>query len=420
MVTLDDIRTARERIAGAVDVTPCIEPYALSELCGADLRLKLETLQRTGSFKARGAVNTLRSLTAEERERGVIASSAGNHAQGVAYAASITGARATIVMPRTTPLIKIDRTRALGAEVVLHGDGFDDAYDHALEIQEERGLAFIHAFDDDRVIAGQGTLGLELLEQVPDLEAVVVPVGGGGLLSGIALALRALRPEVAIYGVQTESAPALEHSFHQGELVRPAEGSSSSPSAASRPGQSSHRSLADGIAIKRPVERTFRILREHVDDLRLVTEEEIETGIFHLLETGKVIAEGAGAAGVAALLAGRFPELDGKRTAVVVCGANIDLNVLGRIIERSLARQGRMVQLRITIRDQPGGLAALLERLAHLEANVVRVHHDRVFVRTSFWEVHVHVALETKSSDHVREILEALEASGYGKVEALR
>jgi len=405
MVTLDDIRQARERIAGAVDVTPCIEPYALSELCGADLRLKLETLQRTGSFKARGAVNTLRSLTPEERDRGVIASSAGNHAQGVAYAAAITGAGATIVMPRTTPLIKIDRTRDLGAEVVLHGDGFDEAYDHARQIQEERGLTFIHAFDDDRVIAGQGTLGLELLEQVPDLEAVVVPVGGGGLLSGIALAVKALRPEVALYGVQTEAAPALERSFRQGSLVQRVEG---------------RRSLADGIAIKRPVERTYRILRQHVDDLRLVTEEEIETGIFHLLETGKVIAEGAGAAGVAALLAGRFPELDGKRTAVVVCGANIDLNVLGRIIERSLARQGRMVQLRITIRDQPGGLAALLRRLADLEANVVRVHHDRVFVRASFWEVHVHVALETKSAGHVGEILAALEGSGYGKVEALR
>jgi len=406
-VTLDDIRRARERIAGAVDVTPCIEPYALSELCGADLRLKLETLQRTGSFKARGAVNTLRSLSAEERERGVIAASAGNHAQGVAYAAAITGARALIVMPQTTPLIKVSRTRQLGAEVVLHGEGFDDAYDHARRLQEERGLIFIHAFDDDRVIAGQGTLGLEIVEQVPDLEAVVVPVGGGGVISGVAVAVKSLRPEVAVYGVQSEAAPALERSFRAGRLIR------DEPSDA--PG--SRRSLADGIAIKRPAERTFRHIREHVDDVRLVSEEEIETGIFHLLETAKVIAEGAGAAGLAALLAGRFPELDGRRTAVVLCGANVDLNILGRIIERSLARQGRLVQLRISIADQPGGLAALLRLLAEREANVLRVHHDRVFARSSFWEVRVHVALETKNRDHVEEILGALEEAGYGTVE---
>jgi threonine dehydratase len=403
MVTLDDIRQARERIADAVDVTPCIEPYALSELCGADLRLKLETLQRTGSFKARGAVNTLRSLTAEERARGVIASSAGNHAQGVAYAASITGARALIVMPRTTPLIKVERTRALGAKVVLHGDGFDDAYDHARKLQEQRGLTFIHAFDDDRVIAGQGTVGLELVEQVPDLEAVVVPVGGGGVISGVAAAVKALRPETLVYGVQTEVAPALERSFHTGKLV------GEEPSA----GLKNRRSLADGIAIKRPAERTFRYIRELVDDVRLVNEEEIESGIFHLLETAKVIAEGAGAAGLAALLAGRFPELDGRRTAVVLCGANIDLNILGRIIERSLARQGRLVQLRISISDQPGGLAALLRLLAEREANVLRVHHDRVFARSSFWEVRVQVALETKNRDHVEEILAALDGAGY-------
>lgn len=401
LVTLDDVREARERIAGAVDLTPCIEPHALSERCGVDLRLKLETLQRTGSFKARGAVNTLRQLTEEERQRGVIASSAGNHAQGVAYAAAIAGARAVIVMPRTTPLIKITRTQQLGAEVVLQGDGFDEAYDHARQLQEERGLTFLHAFDDDRVIAGQGTIGLELLEQVQDLEAVVVPVGGGGILSGIAVAIKSLRPEVEVYGVQSESAPALERSFRIGKLVSPGEG---------------RRSLADGIAIKRPAERTFRHLKRYADDLRLVSEEEIETGIFHLLETGKVIAEGAGAAGLAAVLAGRFPELEGRRTAIVLCGANIDLNILGRIIERSLARQGRMVQLRITIRDQPGGLAALLRLLADLEANVLRVHHDRVFVRASFWEVQVHVSLETKSPAHVEEILEALEKARYTSV----
>lgn len=399
MVDLDAIRTARERIADAVALTPVVEAPVLSERCGVDLRLKLETFQHTGSFKARGAVNTLRSLSQEERRRGVIASSAGNHAQGVAYAAGIVGARATIVMPHTTPLIKVSRTQALGGRVVLHGEGFDDAYDHALKLQEEQGLTFLHAFDDDRVIAGQGTLGLELLEQIEGLEAVVVPVGGGGLISGIAIAVKALKPEVTVYGVQTETAPALAESFRHGELQRQ---------------ETAGRSLADGIAIKRPAERTFRHIREKVDDLRLVSEPEIEAGIFHLLETAKVIAEGAGAAGLAAILAGHFPELEGRRTAVIICGANIDLNVLGRIIERSLVHQGRLVQLRITIEDRPGGLARLLRLVAELEANVLRVHHDRVFSKSAFWQVRVHVSLETKNRQHLQQILERLEEEHYG------
>lgn len=403
MIEIEDIRAARRRIADAIHETPCIEAHFLAEKMGIELRLKLETLQRTGSFKARGAVNTLRSMDAEDRDRGVIAASAGNHAQGVAYAAAIAGARSLIVMPRITPLIKISRTRALGGEVELHGETFDEAYDHAQHLAEERDMTFISAFDDDRIIAGQGTIGLELLEQVPDLEAVVVPIGGGGIISGIATAIKSMRPEVGVYGVQTESAPAIERSFREGRLVEVA----------------SRRSIADGIAIKRPAQRTLEHITRYVDDVRLVSEEDIESGMFHLLETAKVVAEGAGAAGFAAVLAGKFPELDGRRTAVVLCGANVDLNMLGRIIERSLVRQHRLIQLAITIRDTPGGLATLLSLLAEQEANVVHVHHERAFGRSGFFEVKVHVTLETKSREHIETIRAALDDAGYDRVESL-
>lgn len=316
MVTLDDIRTARERIAGAVDVTPCIEPYALSELCGADLRLKLETLQRTGSFKARGAVNTLRSLTAEERERGVIASSAGNHAQGVAYAASITGARATIVMPRTTPLIKIDRTRALGAEVVLHGDGFDDAYDHALEIQEERGLTFIHAFDDDRVIAGQGTLALELLEEVPDLDVVVTPCGGGGLLSGVLLASTHLRPGIRGWGVEPEAGNDMQLSVEKGEPVEiplPA-------------------TIADSLQTTFVAQRTLAVVRALAAGILTVSDLELRRAMGLLAERMKLVVEPGGSAAFAALLHGKVPEVSGRRVGVVLSGGNVDLARFGQLV----------------------------------------------------------------------------------------
>lgn len=403
MIGLDEIRAARERIADAIHETPCIEAHELSEIAGVDLQLKLETFQRTGSFKARGAVNTLRSMSDAERARGVVTASAGNHAQGVAYAASITGARSLIVMPEITPLIKITRTRALGGEVELSGANFDEAYARALELAEERGLEFISAFDDDRVIAGQGTIGLELLEQVPDLDAVVVPIGGGGIISGIATAVKTIRPGVEVYGVQTESAPAVKRSFDSGELVQ----------------VPSTRSIADGIAIKKPAERTLAHIRRYVDDVRLVSEEQIEEGIFRLLQTAKVVAEGAGAAGLAAVLAGTFPELAGRRVAVVLCGANIDLNILGRIIERSLVRQHRIIQLGVTIRDVPGGLAGLLQLLASKEANIVRVHHERMFGRSAFFEVRVLVSLETKSDEHIEEIRDALAEAGYDRVEML-
>ena len=403
MIGLAEIEAARRRIADGIVTTPCLHSEPLSERTGVDLHLKLESLQKTGSFKARGALNTLRSLSPEERARGVIAASAGNHAQGVAWAASSVGARSVIVMPTHAPLIKVTRTRALGGEVVLHGQSFDDAYAEARAICERDGLVFVNAFDDERVIAGQGSIGLELLEQVPGLEAVVVPVGGGGLISGIAAAIKAIRPEVAIYGVQTEAAPAMARSLAAGRVVE-------APLA---------RSLAEGIAMKVPGRLTFPYVQRLVERIVLVREADIEGAIFDLLETTKLLSEGAGAAGVAALLAGGLPELAGRRGAVILCGGNIDLNFLQKIVERSLVRLSRLCRLHITVRDQPGALAAMLDRIGRLGANVDRIEQNRTFTDATFWEVQVDLTLETKHPDHVDDVLRGLRDAGYEKVRVL-
>ncbi|MDX1999840.1 MAG: threonine ammonia-lyase [Thermoanaerobaculia bacterium] len=403
MIGLPEIETARRRIADGILTTPCQPNGPLSERTGVELWLKLESLQKTGSFKARGALNTLRSLSAEDRARGVIAASAGNHAQGVAWAASSVGARSVIVMPEHAPLIKVTRTRELGGEVVLHGQSFDDAFREAQAICERDGLVFVNAFDDERVIAGQGSIGLELLEQLPDLDAVVVPVGGGGLISGIAAAIKALRPEVAIYGVQTEAAPAMFRSLAAGEVVV-------SPLS---------RSLAEGIAMKVPGRLTFPYVQQLVEKLVLVSEAEIEWAIFSLLENAKLLSEGAGAAGVAALLAHRLPELAGKKVAVILCGGNIDLNFLQKIVERSLVRLSRRCKLHITVRDQPGALATMLGEIGRLGANVDRIQQNRTFTDATFWEVEVDLTLETKNAAHLEEILARLAATGYEKVKVL-
>ncbi len=403
MVSLADVEAARRRIGGALLETPCRPSEHFSERCGARVWLKLETLQRTGSFKPRGALNRLLAMPEAERARGVVAASAGNHAQGVAFAAARVGIRSLIVMPETTPLIKISRTRQRGAEVELHGDTLEEAVRRALERGEERGLTFVHPYDDPDVIAGQGTIGLELLEQVPDLEAVVAPIGGGGLISGIATAIKALRPEIEIYGVQSEAAPAMRDSFAAGELT---------PAAVAP-------SIAEGITVKSPSERTFGIIRRRVDGVELVSEAEIEDAVYQLLENAKALTEGAGAAGFAALLHRRFPRLAGKTVAVVLCGANIDLNILARIIERSLVRQSRMVRLRIAMKDRPGALARLLGDIAAQEANVLRIHHNRTFTRTAFWEVEVDVTLETRDREHIEALLAGLRGAGHTGVEEI-
>ena len=403
MIELADIQEARSRIAGSVKETPCLESEVLSELCGVELYLKYESLQRTGSFKPRGAVNRLLCLTPEERERGVIAASAGNHAQGVAYAAATVGAQALIVMPETTPLVKVTRTRELGARVELHGQSLDEALAHAYTLSDEQDLTFVHPFEDAEVIAGQGTVGLEILDQVPDLEAVVVPIGGGGLISGVATAVKALRPEVKVLGVQSRAAPAMKRSFDSGKLeAREVEAT-----------------IAEGITLKSPGKNTFPIIQRLVDGIELVSEEEIEAAVIELLEVGKSLTEGAGAAGYCAVRQGRFPALAGRRVVVVLCGANIDSNILGRIIERSLLKQHRLVRLRITIKDRPGALSDLLDVVAEQGANVMHIHHDRVFTDTAFWQVEARLTLETRNREHIEQLIAALQAAGYEHIEEL-
>lgn len=403
MIGLDDIVTARQRITEHVRRTPAIESPILSERCGATVVLKCETLQVTGSFKPRGALNRLLTLSDDERRLGVVAASAGNHAQGLAYAGGKLGVSSRIVMPVGTPIIKVQRTRAFGAEVELSGESFDDAYQRALAIREAEGRIFVSPFDDEAVIAGQGTIGLELDEQVERLDAVLAPVGGGGMLAGLACALKSRRPELRIYGVQTEAAPAVYESFRAGEL-RPV---------ASRP------SIADGIAVKRPGAIPFEIIRHYVDDLLLVTEAEIETAIYELLQSGKLVTEGAGAAAFAAVLARSRADLAGRHVAVVLSGGNIDLNLLSRIIERSLVEKGRLVRLQLLIKDRPGALAALLAAVAELEANVLKVRHNRAFADIHSWETEIELTLETRDEEHVEALVAGLGERGFGTARRL-
>lgn len=403
MIELDDILAARKRIAEHLRVTPTIESPILSERCGATVHLKCETLQVTGSFKPRGALNRLLTLSDAERQRGVVAASAGNHAQGLAYAGGKLGVSSRIVMPVATPIIKIQRTRAFGAEIELHGDSFDEAYQRALAIRDDEGRIFVSPFDDEAVIAGQGTIGLEIDEQVAELDALLVPVGGGGMLAGVACALKSRRPGVKVYGVQTEASPAVYESFRSGELAP----------VPSRP------SIADGIAVKRPGAVPFEIVRRWVDDVVLVTEDEIEAAIFELLQSGKLVTEGAGAAGFAAALGRRVEGLESGRVAVILSGANIDLNLLNRIIAHSLVDKGRLVRLQLLIRDRPGALAALLTAVAELEANVIKVRHNRAFADIHSWETEIELTLETRDEEHVEALLAGLAQRGFADARRL-
>jgi threonine dehydratase len=394
VIGLADIEQARRRIGGVVKNTPCLSSVPFSRELGLDLHFKYETLQLTGSFKVRGAYNKISSLA---RPQGVITASAGNHAQGVAFSASQAGVPSTIVMPKMTPLIKIENTRRLGGRVVLAGEIFDEACDEARRREAEHGLVFVHPFDDDEVIAGQGTIGLEILEQTPELEVLVVPIGGGGLISGMAAAVKELKPSVRVYGVQTEAAPAMAESFHAGRLI---------PCPA-------WRSVADGIAVKRPGELTFEYVRRYVDDVVTVSEEQIRVAIIRLLETGKTVVEGAAAAAFAAVAGRRIPDLAGRQVVIVLSGANIDMALLSRIIDRSLVESHRLVRFRTHVPDRPGGLAELLQVIARNGGNVLRIQHDRVFMLAGFWEAQIDVTLETRNEEHIEELHQALTASGY-------
>lgn len=397
MIDLNDIEEARARIRRVVKNTPCLKSRTFSGELRTNAYFKYETLQLTGSFKVRGAYNKIGSLSPEELSRGVITASAGNHAQGVAFSASQAGAPSTIVMPKTTPLIKIENTRRLGGRVVLAGEVFDEAYEEALSIASREGLVFVHPFNDPLVIAGQGTIGLEILEQVPDVEVVVVPIGGGGLISGVAMAVKEKKPSVRVYGVQTAAAPSMVESFRARQILN-------CPAA---------RSVADGIAVKQPGDLTFEHVLRYVDAVETVTEDQIRSAIIRMLEVGKTVTEGAAAAALAAVKERRFPDLDGKNVVMVLSGANIDIALLARIIDRSLVESHRLVRFRTNVTDRPGALAELLQQIAHCGGNVVRIQHDRVFKHAGFWEAQVDVTLETRNEEHIEELEQALSGAGY-------
>jgi threonine dehydratase len=396
MVTLDDVRAARQRVADHIYLSPCARSETLSRLTGTQAYLKLDNLQMTGAYKERGALNKLLSLAPAERAKGLIAASAGNHAQAVAYHAGRLGIAATILMPEGTPLLKVANTRSHGARVVLHGSNYDEAYSEARRLEQVDGLTFIHPFDDPAVIAGQGTVGLEILEQVADADAVLVPVGGGGLVSGLAAAVKALRPSVKVIGVETEVLPCMLASIEEGRLV--------TVDAAS--------TIADGIAVKRAGELTFEHVRRLVDEIVTVSEEEIASAILYLLEKEKTVVEGAGAVGVAALLNHKVRGLEGRRVVAVVSGGNIDVNVVARVIERGLVREGRLVRIVVHLPDKPGQLAKVSNVVATHRANVIEVHHTRAFSHR-FGDTTLQLTLETRGPDHVEEILRALRERGY-------
>jgi threonine dehydratase len=400
MITLNDIQSALGRIRNSIYLSPCARSETFSESTGNQVYLKLDNLQRTGSFKERGALNKLLSLSTEERAQGVIAASAGNHAQGVAYHAGKLGIRAQICMPLTTPLIKVSATRGYGADVVLHGANYDEACEEALRRGEAEHLAFVHPFDDDVVIAGQGTIGLELLEQHPDLEAVVVPIGGGGLIGGIACALKESNPKsntkIQVFGVQPSRLPSMKVAVAEGKPVT----------------LNASSTIADGIAVRRAGERTLPLVQKYVDDIVTVEEEEIANAILLLLEREKTLAEGAGAAALAALVNRKLPFV-GKKVAVLVCGGNIDVTLLSRIIERGLVKDGRLVRLRVHLPDYPGALNRLTSILAQHRANIVETDYDRAYHGVGLGETAIEITMETRGPDHIAEIISALGAAGY-------
>jgi threonine dehydratase len=400
-LTLADIVAARERIHGAIYYSPCPHSQMLSALTGQQVYLKLENLQMTGSFKERGALNRIATLTPEQAARGVVAASAGNHAQGVAYHATKRGIRALIVMPLATPLVKVTATRGFGAEVVLHGANYDEACREAMQLCAAEGMTFIHPFDDPVVMAGQGTIALELLEQVPQLEAVVVPIGGGGLIGGIACAIKeacsqASRPEIRVIGVQTSRLPSMIAARAAGHpvTVEPAT------------------TIADGIAVRRAGDVTLPVVERYVDEIVTVEEDEIASAILMLLEREKTLAEGAGAAALAALLQ-KKTSLNGAHTAVMVCGGNIDVTLLSRIIERGLVQDGRLIRLRIHLLDKPGALADLTRLIASYRANIVDTLHNRAYYGVNLGDTVIDITMETRGREQVEELLAALTAEGY-------
>ena len=393
-IALKDIEFAAAAIRGSLVETPCLHSRTLSQISGADVFLKFENHQFTASFKERGALNKLLSLSMDEKKRGVIAASAGNHAQGLAYHAKRLSVPATVVMPRFTPNVKVEHTRGHGAEVILHGDNFDEAKSFALDLARERSLVWVHPYDDEKVIAGQGTIALEILSAVPDLDALIVPIGGGGMIAGMAVAAKALKPSIEIIGVETERFPSM-YSAIRGET--PHFGSST---------------IAEGIAVKEPGRITQAIVKNLVSEIFLIDEGDIEEAIVLLLEIEKTVVEGAGAAGLAALLKNRARFKD-KCVGLVLCGGNIDPLMLSDIIERGMVRSGRLAQIKVELRDLPGSLAQVTACLAEVNANIEEVHHQRAFSHLPIQSAEVDVVLQTRGHAHIVQILAALEEKGF-------
>jgi threonine dehydratase len=396
MLTLKDIEAARQTVADAIRFTPCQYSGFLSHLTGAQVHLKLENLQNTGSFKIRGALHKLSTLSPVERRGGVIAASAGNHAQGVARAAQQLGIHATIVMPEATPITKVEATEFAGAEVILQGGTFDDAMNIARSLAAERGLTMIHPFDDPAVIAGQGTIGLEMLQQLPQLGAVVVPVGGGGLISGIAVALKTLRPTVRVIGVEANQAASAVLSRQAGQVIE----------------LGAIKTIADGIAVKRIGDLTFALMQQYVDDLVTVTDEDIAAAILIYMERIRVVVEGAGAVSLAGLVS-RKVALDGVCTGVVVSGGNIDVQMMAKIIEKGLVRTDRLLRLTVELHDVPGALGRLSTLLGQLRANILQISHDRLTSDLPLDRAIVDISLDTRNREHQDEVMQTLDRAGY-------
>ena len=393
-VNVGDVRRAQQRIASEIELTPVEHSKTLSALTGAQVHLKFENHQFTASFKERGALNRMLDLTPDERRRGVIAMSAGNHAQAVAYHGRRLGIPTCIVMPRTTPNAKVEQTRVFDAEVILHGAQFDEARAFALEEAKRRQLTLVHPFDDPAVIAGQGTLGLEMLAQVPDLEVLVVPIGGGGLISGMAIGAKSINPGIEIVGVQTERYPAAHHAFHRMKVDVPGGGT-----------------VAEGIAVKSPGALTMELINRYVDDIVLVNEEFIERAIFNLLEIEKTLVEGAGAAGLAAVL--RYPDrFRNRRVGLPLCGGNIDMMILSSLLQRGLVRSHRLVRLRVEIEDVPGALGKLTQLLGELDSNIIDIAHQRTFGGSSVRAAVVDLTLQMRGEEQEDQVVKALKDRG--------
>lgn len=395
-VRLEDIQQAQQRLKNITVVTELSHSISASKLFGTDIFLKFENTQRAGSFKLRGAYNKISSLTAEEKAKGVIASSAGNHAQGVALSATLLGVQSRIIMPENAPLGKVQATNSYGAEVILHGEVVDDATKRARELVQEKGYIFVHPYEDEKVIAGQGTMGLELLEANPDLDTIVVPIGGGGMISGIATAVKALKPSVKVIGVQSVNAPGMWSLFQKKEVPQI---------------QKRVSTIADGIAIKYPSQVIYdHFISKYVDDVVSVTDDEIAESIVFLLERAKTVCEGAGAVGMAAAMNGKIKL--GPKTAIVLSGGNIDMNIVAKIIEKGQIKRGRLVELSVVVDDLPGNLARLTAAIAEQKANVIDVKHDRISQGLYLRETQIDFVLETTSHDHIERVRRALESIG--------